>query len=128
MRDLITHEKVQHMIRKKSQSPDKKKKTVTIAKPTEKLAPKDQLKMKMKEDKKETKERADTLIKNFSNNNESNKEIVIGNELSNQEESFKSRLQKKKLARVNSQPHNIMAVILLLIYHFIEQTKKFSEQ
>ena len=116
MQGVITHEKVQPILRKKSE----KKKAVTINNmpeiknfPKEKIT-KEKIKIQLKDCKKESKVQADNLLKNFTTLNESQKEEVVTNELVKQEESFKERLQKRKLVRVNSQKDINMVLIIII--------------
>ncbi len=114
MQGIITHEKVQHILRKKTGSPDKKsKKSGPLVKP---IPIKEKIKQQLKDNQRETKEKASNMVKDFSLVNVSNrKDEVLGNEINMQEESFKSRLQKKKLIRGNSQPHNLKAVLIFYL-------------
>jgi len=119
----MTHEKVDHIIKKKN---EKKKsvlfndvpevKNYTKELPKSKIVEKEP-KEKLKINKNETKEQATNMIKNFSDGitTETAKKEA---ELTKQEESFKTRLlqkmNKQKIVIGCSEPHNIQAVIFTL--------------
>ena len=121
MQSILSHEKVQSILRKKS--PGKKSITITSL-PEIKYFHKDKIKEKvklqLKNNKTEAKEEATNMIKNFSEtlNESPRKEQVLHSEMEKQEESFKSRLQMKKLVRVNSNK-NIAVVVIRIIYNFL---------
>ncbi len=120
MQNILSHEKVQHIVNKKPGSPTKKaKKSVQFVKPPEikvevQVPVKEKIKQQMKDNKKESKEKANIMIKDFSTKiNNKQKEEVLGGEIEKQEESFRSRLEKKKL-RSGSQPHKLLSVLINL--------------
>ncbi len=104
MQALYQNEKVLNLLNKPEKPPEPEPEHTQEF--IETALKKEKMRNILKEKKEENKEKALKMIENFHSNlsrQESTHEVV-GNEISQQELSFKKRLERKKLNRVNSQP------------------------
>jgi len=120
MQGIISHEKVQPLVRKRS--PKKsltisgiQEATLNLVTINKKNDAKEKIKSQLKDTKKESKEQATNMLKTFSNSDETHKVEVVGSELERQESSFKERLKLKKMTRASSNK-DLKTLSMVLIY------------
>jgi len=94
MQDLLKNEKIQPLIDKFQETVEEKKAKV------------EKIKVLIKDTNtnKNVREATNNLIENFNKKETSNNNLM-NQDIAGQEESFKKRLEEKKLFRTNSQPH-----------------------
>lgn len=105
MQKLLKNDKIQPLLTRRKSQKLVQQFSISVEEKRDKI---DKIKSLIKENKREvnSKEIANQYLQEINNQENQNKaEIIMKEDIINQEESFKKRLEEKRLLRGNSQPH-----------------------
>lgn len=125
MHELLENSKIAHLLKRRDSKGLKEKMEITIFEKREKV---EKIKTLIKEKNTTTNVKSETtnLLQDFQKNENNNKDKeIISKDIASQEESFKKRLEAKKLTRNNSQPRmNFKVRLLIYLNNFIKSNFK----